>query len=186
MCTYVCVLVSTWPHIRSCLGPLSSLKMLFSHIINCVPSNKSQSTQKVCVYWTLKTRHFHLLCGLSRQDSVDRWQDTGWERGALTFSMGPQFGFEPPVAAVRTQPVLMGRTLHKLSYWSVQDKPLLKLPNPASLMVNTLTNYIVFWNNFKRSLLRLFLKIYQRMNLWIYNPTLDMLMWIISLKKNIT
>lgn len=48
------------------------------------------------------------------------------------------------VAAVRTQPVLMGRTLHKLSYWSVQDKPLLKLPNPASVMVNTLTNYIVF------------------------------------------
>lgn len=74
-------------------------------------------------------------------------------------------------------------TVQKLSYWSVQDKPLLKLPNPASLMVNTLTNYIVFWNNFKRSLLRLFLKIYQRMNLWIYNPTLDMLMWIISHKK---
>ena len=31
LCTEI---VTAWSHIRCCLGPLSSLKMLFSHIIN--------------------------------------------------------------------------------------------------------------------------------------------------------
>lgn len=49
VCTYVCVLVSTWPHTRSCLGPLSSPKMLFSHIINCAIKQKPVNTKDLCL-----------------------------------------------------------------------------------------------------------------------------------------
>ena len=68
----------------------------------------------LCKGPSFQWRYFFLFCfyGFILKWQLETWQETGWERRGDA----ARVGFEPRVAAVRTQPLYMECTLYQLSY----------------------------------------------------------------------